>query len=89
MTVQPITVTQVTSTDKATIDELAQVMADSFAPGYLTRVIVDGDNELLAARMRMRVYEGIKDLEVYSASIDGKVGAVLIVAKPGIMWGET
>lgn len=88
---QPITIARETSTDPERVEILARILADGFAPGYITPVIVEDDLDLLLARMRMRIYEGITDLEVYSATSEGsdKPGAVMIIAKPGVMWGET
>lgn len=91
LTKAPITIAPVLDDSPATVDQYAQILVDGFGPGHVSQVINGGRDDVVLARMKMRVYEGVKDLEVYSATAEGdeRPGAVLIVAKPGLLWGET
>ncbi|KAL1410671.1 hypothetical protein Q8F55_004690 [Vanrija albida] len=85
------TITRVTDDSPATVEQYAKILSDAFGPGHVAQAMHGGNPEVVLARMRVRVYEGVKDLEVWSATAAGETepGAVLIVAAPGIVWGET
>lgn len=89
--IMSISIKRITDSSPEAIEPLARVLADGFLSGYVTQIVVGGDYDLLLARMRMRIYEGVKDLEVYTATLDGDStpGAVMIIAAPDITWGET